>query len=76
MVVGPALRVVRLPPRPDRFDQEAFALCEEVDTGLARLAKLADRLYHQRREAEIELFATALARDLISSEDFARQPGR
>ena len=57
-------------------DEEAFALCEEVDSGLSRLAKVADRLYHRRREEEIELFATALARDLISSEDFARQPGR
>ena len=50
--------------------EEAYDLCEEVDAGLARLAAAADRLHQQRREAEIELFAAALARDLISSDDF------
>jgi hypothetical protein len=51
-------------------DQEAFDLCDEIDEGLARLAVVADRLHRQHREAEIDLFATALARDLISSDDF------
>jgi hypothetical protein len=51
-------------------DQEAFALCDEVDRGLARLARAADRMRRERREAEIATFAIALARDLITSDDF------
>ena len=52
-------------------DAEVEALCEEIDAGLARLALGAERLHRERRETEIEIFAAALRRDLISGDDFA-----
>jgi hypothetical protein len=57
-------------------EQETFDLCEEVDLGLSRLAVAADRLHRQHREAEIEVFAAALARDLITSDDFGSPTNR
>ena len=52
-------------------DQEVEALCEEIDAGLGSIAAGAERMHRDRRETEIAIFAAALARDLISSDDFA-----
>jgi hypothetical protein len=52
-------------------DEEVEALCEEIDAGLGSIAAGAERMHRDRREAEIAIFAAALARDLISVDDFA-----
>jgi hypothetical protein len=54
------------------FNLEVDAFCRELERAFARLEIGAERLRRERLEAEIDLFATALALDLISSDDFAR----
>ncbi len=53
-------------------DEQVDALCDEIEAGLARLELVVERLHRERREDEIELFAAALERDLISGDDFRR----
>jgi hypothetical protein len=57
-------------------DEEVDALCTDIDVGLGRLELGLERLHRERREDEIELFAAALARDLISSDDFGSRSVR
>jgi hypothetical protein len=52
-------------------DEEVEVLCDEIDAGLGKIEARAEQLHRNRREAEIAIFAAALAQDLISSEDFA-----
>jgi hypothetical protein len=51
-------------------DQQVDALCDEIDAGLGRLELSVERLHRERREDEIEIFAAALQRDLITVDDF------
>lgn len=53
-------------------DEEVDALCIEIDDGLERLAARADRMNRERMLREVDLFVTALDRDLITGDDFAR----
>lgn len=53
-------------------DEEVDELLAEVDEGLQRLAERADRINRERMLREVDLFVTALDRDLISGDDFAR----
>jgi hypothetical protein len=52
----------------DHVEVETF--CMELDDVLEGFARGAARLARERTETEIEIFATALALDLISSDDF------
>jgi hypothetical protein len=54
----------------DHVEVEAF--CVELDDVLDDLERGASRMERERNETEIETFATALALDLISSDDFNR----
>jgi hypothetical protein len=51
-------------------EEEVDALCDEIEAGLLRLELSVERLHRERREDEIEIFAAALQRDLISGDDF------
>jgi hypothetical protein len=51
------------------------AFCQELDHVLAELELEATRLERERAEAEIAVFATALAKDLTSGDDFAARSG-
>ena len=54
---------------------EVEAFCRELDRALDGFERGAARLQRERVEAEIEIFATALALDLISGDDFATRDG-
>jgi hypothetical protein len=45
---------------------------DDYESHIAEIKQAADRLDRERLEAEIDVFAEALARDLIDAADFAR----
>jgi hypothetical protein len=61
-------REVTLPDvEAQRFDRELGEVERQIELA-------ADRLSHERFEAEAQTFASALEHDLIDAADFARQP--
>jgi hypothetical protein len=55
-------------------DIEAHRFDRELDEAERQITLAADRLSHERFEAEVPAFAAALEHDLIDAADFARQP--
>ena len=52
-------------------DEQARQFDRDLQPGLRAIERIIDDLDHQRMRYEVEIFADALARDLISASDFA-----
>jgi hypothetical protein len=55
-------------------DIEANRFDRELDEAERQIELAADRLSHERFEAEVQAFTSALEHDLIDAADFARHP--
>jgi hypothetical protein len=57
-------------------DDQAKRLERDLAPGLREIAETVDRLDRERMLSELDVFVTALERDLIGAADFAAKPPR